>query len=301
MKSSLWHQRLFLLMAPGILAEILSGNTPIFKLFNPVDFFFLVLAYGVPVMLIWEYKVKYRLSFLSIFLLGIAYGIFNEGLIAKTILDTSSVPMDGFVDTTDFFGINWSWSLMILSWHAFFSVLFPIVIAHTLFREGRESSLIGKKWHITFLLLTFVLLPLMATSWQGKISPWLYVAFYGLIFTLFSFARWLKWRNPKWEAGKGIWKGFGLLMVYLYFFIAAGRFSLVLYAIFGIIFIVFALRKFLKLSSYEQSRFALWGYLAFGSFATFITFVNGRYDLFIMCPLLVGLLFYFLRRKKPIE
>jgi hypothetical protein len=162
--------RFFLLLAPGILAEILSGNTPIFKLFNPVDLFFLVLAYGVPVMLIWEYKVRYSLSLPSIFLLGISYGIFNEGIIAKTILDTSSVPMGGFIDTTDYFGINWSWSLMILTWHAFYSVLFPIVIAHTLFPEGRESSLIGKKWWITFLLLTFVLLPLMATSWQGKIS-----------------------------------------------------------------------------------------------------------------------------------
>lgn len=63
MVKNLWLLRLFLLLAPGILAEILSGNTPIMKLFNPVDLFLLVLAYGVPVSLIWEYKVKYSLSF----------------------------------------------------------------------------------------------------------------------------------------------------------------------------------------------------------------------------------------------
>ena len=78
MAHNLWLLRIFLLFAPGILAEILSGNTPITKLFNPVDLFFLVLAYGVPVMLIWEYKVRYSLSLASIFLIGIAYGIFNE-------------------------------------------------------------------------------------------------------------------------------------------------------------------------------------------------------------------------------
>ena len=40
------YLRLFLLISPGLLAEVLSGNTYITKLFNPVDLFFLVLAYG---------------------------------------------------------------------------------------------------------------------------------------------------------------------------------------------------------------------------------------------------------------
>lgn len=69
---------LFLLIAPGILAEILSGNTPIIKLFNPVDLFFLVLAYGIPVVLIWDFQNRYKISYLGLFCIGLAYGIFNE-------------------------------------------------------------------------------------------------------------------------------------------------------------------------------------------------------------------------------
>lgn len=69
---------LFLLIVPGMLAEILSGNTPIMKLFNPVDFFFLVLAYGIPVVLIWDFQNRYKVSYLGLFCIGLAYGIFNE-------------------------------------------------------------------------------------------------------------------------------------------------------------------------------------------------------------------------------
>ena len=59
--------------------------------FNPGTFLFLFLGYGVPVLLIREFVVRYNFGLAGTFALGMAYGVFNEGFLAKTmILGTTS-------------------------------------------------------------------------------------------------------------------------------------------------------------------------------------------------------------------
>ncbi len=296
--SAKWQLRLFLLFAPGILAEILSGNTPILKLANPVDLFFLVLAYGVAVSLIWEYKVQKHLSLFSVFLLGLAYGLVNEWLLAKTILDTSSVPMWWFVDTTDYFGINWSWFFMIIPWHAFFSVLFPITLAHVIFPEMKNTTLYGKKWNITFLLLTFIFLPLLALTWQWNISLPIYIFLYGSIFSLAILARLSSFQSEV-QPKNSVWLRWGLLLLvfYLFQFIGAGKMPLFLYILISLFFLWFFLKKFLTLDEKHQSKFALWAYLSFWFFALLATLSAGRVDLLIMYIILNGGIYICLKKK----
>lgn len=296
--SAKWQLRLFLLFAPGILAEILSGNTPVFKLFHPSDLFFLILAYGVPVTLIWEYKVRNSLSVLSIFLLWLAYWLINEWLLAKTILDTSMVPLWWFQDTSDHLGINWSWFFMIIPWHAFFSVLFPLSLAHALFPELENTSLYGKKMNFTFGLLTFIFLPLMASSWQGKISVGIYLFLYSSIIFLVLLVR-SALCQKKFQSKNlhGLRWGLAILLFYLFQFTSAGKLPLSIYIPTSIIIISLFLGRFLYMDRENQSKFALGGYLSFWFFALIVTLFAGRYDLIIMYLLLNGGIYLLLKKR----
>lgn len=292
------YLRLFLLISPGLLAEVLSGNTYITKLFNPVDLFFLVLAYGIPVLLIWEIKIKYELSTLGIFILWLAYGIFNEWIMAKTILESSLVPLWGFRWFGNYFWLNLSWSVMILPWHAFFSVSFPIAIAHILFPELCKTSLISRRLTIVSFISTCLLLPILAKGWQWNISIQLYVFLYGFMVIAYYMSIYLKSRisHNLWIKYWLRW-GLSIVLLYLFQFIAAGRISLSLYIILSIILVFFFVRFFLRLSDSEKSRFAFGGYISFWAFGTLASLGAGRIDLLIIYPILIGILYYFLRKR----
>ena len=76
---------LFLLLATGPLAEVLSENVQLLTLVQPLPFLLVTLTYGVPVLLIRELAVARNLNTMGLALLGLAYGILNEGVLAKTL------------------------------------------------------------------------------------------------------------------------------------------------------------------------------------------------------------------------
>jgi hypothetical protein len=76
---------LFLLRATGPLAEVLSENVPLLSYLQPLPFLLVTVTYGVPVVLIRELAVARELNTIGLVLLGSAYGILNEGVLAKTL------------------------------------------------------------------------------------------------------------------------------------------------------------------------------------------------------------------------
>lgn len=128
---------LFVLIIP-VLTELLTANIPFPIFVNPVIFCLLIIIYSVPVLLIREFSVRRGMGFLGLFILGIAYGVFNEGVVARTILQTGGMLIPSHYDT---FGFNVPWSLLILPFHAFCAVVYPIVLIHTLYPEE-----MGRRW-----------------------------------------------------------------------------------------------------------------------------------------------------------
>jgi hypothetical protein len=130
---------LLLILITPLLTELLTTNNPLFSILNPATFGFLVAAYGFPVLLVREIYVRRRLGFTGLFLLGLAYGILNEGVVAQTLLTSAPIPeLAGYGEAL---GIHFAWSLIIVVWHAFHSVIFPLAIVHFLFPESS-----GKSW-----------------------------------------------------------------------------------------------------------------------------------------------------------
>ncbi|WP_437186028.1 hypothetical protein SH668x_003155 [Planctomicrobium sp. SH668] len=114
--------------------ELVTGSTPLHAFLNPITLVFLTLGYGLPVLLIREFACRRQIGLGGLILCGTAYGIFNEGVLAKTLLLETGTPIRQFDGYGDAIGIGWPWGTFISIWHGFASVVFPIFFTHFFFR-----------------------------------------------------------------------------------------------------------------------------------------------------------------------
>jgi hypothetical protein len=137
-----------------VLTELLSGNIPANVFFLPWVYLVLLIVYGLPVLLIRDLFIKWNLGLPGLFLLGLAYGIFNEGVCAKTLLLDGHVPIDAF-DHHTWLGINFPWAALIVPWHAFHAIIFPIALVTLWFpTQARTSWLSSRMFTWTAVLLS---------------------------------------------------------------------------------------------------------------------------------------------------
>lgn len=147
-RDGLWKAPLFLAVASPILAEVLSGNLP------PLAFLpllpLMLVAYGIPMLLIRDAWVRFGLGVPGLFALGIAYGFVNEALFAKTVFLDANVPIDTF-DGYAVGGVNWAWASFIVPWHALHAVLYPIAFTWWLFPSRRAQPWLSRRTSLALL------------------------------------------------------------------------------------------------------------------------------------------------------
>ena len=141
-----WKPVVALLVITPFLTELLSGSLPAQKFFQPPVFLFLAtIGYGFPVLLLRELAVRRQLGVAGLFLLGLVYGIFNEGILAKTFYLAKNVPINTFDGYGYVFGIAVPWAIMINIWHALHSLLYPIVAIYYFFPNERETPWLNRR------------------------------------------------------------------------------------------------------------------------------------------------------------
>jgi hypothetical protein len=129
-----------LLALTTVLPELFTGSTPLLSfLSKPGLLLFLVLGYGVAILLVRELAVRRRLGLPGLFVLGLGYSIFNEGLLARTLVRESHLPVALYDHYGCAFGISFPWAAAIGTWHACASVLFPILLTHYFFPRTRAT------------------------------------------------------------------------------------------------------------------------------------------------------------------
>jgi len=171
------------------LTELLSGNTPAPAFIRPWTYAMLVLAYGVPALLIRDLFVRWRLALPGLFILGLAYGIYNEGILAKTLLRSEGVPMNVF-DHYSALGLNWPWAFLIVPWHALLAIVFPISIVTWLFpKAGSEAWLSRGAFVAGFLIALFFGCFVFFVNPNFKASPVYLVFFWAVIGLLILLSR----------------------------------------------------------------------------------------------------------------
>ncbi|HTL54342.1 MAG TPA: hypothetical protein VL361_01630 [Candidatus Limnocylindrales bacterium] len=113
--------------------ELFSGSTPPASFLNPGLLIFLALGYGVAVLLLRELAMRWGCGLWGFFVLGLAYSVFNEGLLAKTSIVEQNLPINQYDHYGYYLGVSWPWMAGIGCWHACASVIFPIAFTHHLF------------------------------------------------------------------------------------------------------------------------------------------------------------------------
>lgn len=127
-RSERWKARLLLVALSIAFAEVMTGSTPWQNLLSPVALAGLLGFYGAGSLLIRELSLRWKNGWVSTLSLGLAYGIGEEGLALKTMVDPAA-GAPGILDVYGHFvGVNWVFAFDVDLFHAIFSIGLPILL-----------------------------------------------------------------------------------------------------------------------------------------------------------------------------
>ena len=132
-----------LLIAP-VFGEVLSTSSPPMEFFKPAVFLIQVALYGSGALLVREYARRWHKGWISILLLGMAYGIYEEGLVVRSFFDPNWVDIGVLGSYGRMAGINWIWSISLTIFHAVMSIGLPILVVELVFPKLRTEPWLGK-------------------------------------------------------------------------------------------------------------------------------------------------------------
>jgi hypothetical protein len=146
---------LFLLFVPIVIAEFLTGSTPLPALLSPLTLPTLLGLYGAGALLVREVTVVWKKGWPTILALGCAYGVVEEGLDVKSWFNPHWGALGILGTYGRVFGINWVWAVELTLFHSIFSIAIPILLATLLFPASAGSRwLPGRR--LPLVILVFV-------------------------------------------------------------------------------------------------------------------------------------------------
>ena len=141
------------LLAP-LIAEYLLGDFPITVLFPLI---LLGPTYGGAALLIRELARRFDLGWPSIVLLGLAYGVIEEGLMTQSLFNPNYAGAHllehGFIPAL---GIAVPWTMFVLTLHTVWSISAPIAIVEEMSLERRTTPWLGKIGLAVTAILAFL-------------------------------------------------------------------------------------------------------------------------------------------------
>src|SRR6266496_1757888 len=173
------HPLLFLiLLTPGI-PEYLSASSQLTALvINPFGFLFQLGSniglYGSGVILIREAMIRWKKGWASVFLLGAAYGIFEEGLTLWTLFYSNADPVGTLGYYGHWLGVNWVWTIGLVIFHSVYSIGLPIFLFGLAFPELKSKSLVsglGVKATLVTLIIDSIALFILVSNLYSPYSP----------------------------------------------------------------------------------------------------------------------------------
>jgi len=140
------------LLSPAV-AELLSGSAPPIEFFNPLGFVILASLYGSGAILARELALRWRKGYLSLFLLGAAYGVIEEGLMVKSFFDPAWPDLGVLGVFGRWMEINWVWAEMLIVYHAVFSIVIPVLLVELAYPSQRREHWVGGRGLGGFVIL----------------------------------------------------------------------------------------------------------------------------------------------------
>jgi len=135
---------LLFVISPAI-AELLLGSSPPSEFFNPFSLLLLCSLYGSGALIVRELKVRWNKGFVSMFVLGAAYGIIEEGLMVKSFFDPKWMDLGILGVYGRWLEVNWVWAEWLTIYHAIFSIAIPITLVELAYPERKSDKWLSNK------------------------------------------------------------------------------------------------------------------------------------------------------------
>lgn len=150
---------LILSLLSPFFGEVLSASTPPLEIINPVSFLFLWGFYGGGVLVMRELWVRWGGGKFRLMLLGISYGIIEEGLAIKSFFDPNWPDLGKLGIYGRCCGVNFAWAVALSWFHAVYSISVPILLIYIFYPEFRGRELLKRReFFATAGIFIFVLL-----------------------------------------------------------------------------------------------------------------------------------------------
>lgn len=160
MKRTLPPALALFLIAP-IFGELFSGSSPLNEYINPITFITLGLLYGCGAVIIRELLFRWGKGWGSLLLLGIAYGIYEEGILVQSFFDPGWMDLGSLAVYGRAFGVNWVWTEHLIIFHTAISIAASIAFVQALYPERRgEPWVTSRKWWIANFVGILSLVPM---------------------------------------------------------------------------------------------------------------------------------------------
>jgi hypothetical protein len=145
-----------------IFGELFSGSSPLNEYINPMTFITLSLLYGCGAIIVRELAIRWQKGWLSIFILGAAYGIYEEGIIVQSFFDPGWVDLGNLAVYGRVAGVNWVWAEHLTVFHMLISIAASIAFVEAFYPHLRMERWVNSRgWWIA--------------NWVGVLSlviPW---------------------------------------------------------------------------------------------------------------------------------
>ncbi|MEU7747127.1 hypothetical protein [Nonomuraea sp. NPDC049158] len=142
---------LLLAVITPVIAELTLGNPPLSQIWLMLLW---IPIYGAGTVLIRELVRRRRGGWPSILLLGLAYGIVEEGLVLQALSSPTMYGVAGWAPR--FLGLNSAYTELNLPYHAVFSVALPILLVELAFPSLRDRPYL-KRTGVVVAGVVFVL------------------------------------------------------------------------------------------------------------------------------------------------
>lgn len=218
-------------LSPTI-AELCSGSSPPLEFFFPPFLIGLLGMYGAGVLVVRELSARWNLGWAGVLMLGIAYGVLEEGIAVKSFLDPGWSDLGDLGEYGRWWGINWVWAVWLCIYHATISICVPILIFNMLWPQYSGKVLLTRtqfSWVVAALSADIAIFALMfSVEYVPPSAQYLlmFAAFFGFVWMARLMPRTLvsaRHQTTTWSPWKFF--GLGLVMMFGSFLIASGTFT----------------------------------------------------------------------------
>lgn len=192
--SNRWKAFLLVLFAP-FLAEFVTGSTaPQAWILPWVPLTFMAI-YGVSAVLVREFAIRFRTGPAGVILLGLAFGVINEGMAAHSLFNPAWPGVGVLASYGRLGGVSWLWAEWIVPFHAVYSISFPVFLSREFWPEVRDTRFLTDRGAV--LLAPVPVVVSIGTSFLVGAYPLSLVDWVGM-FAFVALMVFLAWRWGRW-------------------------------------------------------------------------------------------------------